>query len=293
MSEPSIRIETLVTGTLVVERLLAVQAASDAAVDREPVRPAEIWNDVGAVAAIPPPLTVDGSTDGSVTRLKLRRPLAAIAGGPAGSARFTGDIVQTIPRSFDPVSNPLASVAPLLATPQQPATGYRPAIEDANGTVYVQDPAVWIVDFIQMVVEFPTGLPDDWEEPLSLTYFQYTGAIGGTGGGGGGTPVTIVPQSISTSAPAPINPLATLVQIDIDTPGTTSLTLPDGMTVGHEVAIVVVGDAGGGTVRITPSTFSSAYTSLDMSGVGFSARLAWTASPGWAGIGGTGAVGVM
>ena len=163
-------------------------------IHRIPVSPEELWNDVSSVPSIPPAALLNDLQTFGVVMLRKN---IILSGVPGASHKFCSSnplapIQRVIPATFGDTSPGAGSVAPTLAAAPTSATGYTPAVVDANGVIHLQLPAVWAVDGLNHIVEFPYGVPSYMPPPFLLTYFEYIGAVGG-GAGRLGPPARLDP----------------------------------------------------------------------------------------------------
>ncbi len=126
--------------------------------ERKPLRPEELWTSYGAIPAIPP-APLPWPSAGFPVKGILLEPLTAV-----DPLNF-----QTVP------VGKLSTVVPgnLLNDV------YRAILSDADGTVIPYDPSVWVVDGVRNVVTFKYNTPESlgYQQPLSITYWSYTGDI--------------------------------------------------------------------------------------------------------------------
>jgi hypothetical protein len=133
-------------------------------VERKPLRPAELWIDYDNIPPIAPVPSPFPGTAGPFTRGILDEPLFSVPGNPF---QF---------RSAPP--NHITLVVPGNLQNQ----AYRPTLKDAASRVIPYNPSVWVVDGVEMVVQFKYNTPAElgYTLPLTLTYWSYTGAVAGT-----------------------------------------------------------------------------------------------------------------
>ncbi len=133
-------------------------------VERKPLRPAELWIDYDNIPPIAPVPSPFPGTVGPFTRGILDEPLFSVPGNPF---QF---------RSAPP--NHITLVVPGNLQNQ----AYRPTLKDATSRVIPYNPSVWVVDGVEMVVQFKYNTPAElgYTLPLTLTYWSYTGAVAGT-----------------------------------------------------------------------------------------------------------------
>jgi len=152
-----------------------------AAQERTPIRLEEIWNDWNQIPLFiaDKRLVHDGDNFEQIVVLRKQKRLTR----ELTNTRYylneaDASLFHVIPASFsNELGNKSGSTAPTLDG--LPATGYQPVIVDATNTRYPQDPSVWIVDGINAIVEFVGGRPPTLVDPLTITYMQYTGRVGG------------------------------------------------------------------------------------------------------------------
>jgi hypothetical protein len=151
-----------------IGRVISADPAAGAAIERRPVDPRDIWTEVEDIPAIPPPLEPwPGSNPDGIVHGISGVPLTAIRPRVYG---FQGDGPQQFRRMV-------------------PGVAYRPILRDSTRKVVPYNPAIWVADGTQSIVEFsrePTTL--GYAPPFTIDYWQYTGEVGV--GDGGGVTVT-------------------------------------------------------------------------------------------------------
>lgn len=151
-----------------IGRVISADPAAGAAIERRPVDPRDIWTEVEDIPAIPPSLEPWPGSDpvGAVCGIS-GVPLTAVRPRVYG---FQGDGPQQFRRMV-------------------PGVAYRPVLRDSTRKVVPYNPAIWVADGTQSIVEFsrePTTL--GYAPPFTIDYWQYTGEVGV--GDGGGVTVT-------------------------------------------------------------------------------------------------------
>jgi hypothetical protein len=146
-----------------IGRVISADPAVGAAIERRPVDPRDIWTEVEDIPAIPPPLEPwPGSNSDGIVHGISGVPLTAIRLRVYG---FQGDGEQQFRRMV-------------------PGVAYRPILRDSSRKIVPYNPAIWVADGTQSIVEFsrePTTL--GYMPPFTIDYWQYAGGVGvGTGG---------------------------------------------------------------------------------------------------------------
>lgn len=137
-------------------------------VERRPIQPGELWVDYASIPATAPTPSPWPGTAGVFTVGILDESLTGVPGQPR--------LFQSTPPSR----------LSLIMPGNFQNRAYRPTLADATGRVIPYNPSVWVADGIELVVAFKYQTPQalGYQTPLRLTYWLYTGAIGGGGGGG-------------------------------------------------------------------------------------------------------------
>ena len=157
-------------------------------VHRIPVRPEEVWSDYDSIPndVSEANLVNDGDAyevEGrTVITLRKGQDLFELPGDYSGGARFgladVSKLSLVVPASFGLRRADVGrSVGPTFASPAARATGYMPAILDAAGKTHYQTSSQWVVDGLNHFVAFPGGVPGGMQQPLKLTFVQYSGRI--------------------------------------------------------------------------------------------------------------------
>jgi len=153
------------------------------AIHRHPVQAAEIWNEYSSIPFPPDPSLVSDMDSAGVVTLRQGVLLTSVAGSTQKYelAVSPSSLEQVITATMGPTAPISGNVGPTLVGGA--ATGYTPVIQDATGILHPMVSSAWVVDGINHYVEFPYGIPSTMTLPFRLTFFEYTGSLGGTGSG--------------------------------------------------------------------------------------------------------------
>jgi hypothetical protein len=216
--------------------------------ERRPLYQREVWLDLENIPTIPPAQTPYPGTTGTVT--------LGISGVSMTLVPGSDRVLQCTDPTIPPGSNRFINMVPA----NYRGGVYRPTLVDATGRVIPYDPSVWVADGIHSVIEFMYRTPAQlgYTLPLSLSYWQYTGAFAGGGGGGGSITAGL---NLGTGAQLYKDVLGTLMRFRtlVAGSGITITTAPDELTISEtiipSIAEYYVSNAGSDAADgLTPST---------------------------------------
>jgi hypothetical protein len=161
--------------SLFIDRLsvgrVSVAAPATASAPRQPLPPGALWTDYAALVAAlaPAPAPWPGAVAAFATGV-LAEPLAPLS-----------------LREYAPAAD---ATRLHLAIPGEVAPQYAPTLRDGAGRIIPYSPSVWFIDNLNDRLVFAGAPPATlgYVEPLSLTYWIYTGE---TAAGASGVPATV------------------------------------------------------------------------------------------------------
>ena len=139
---------------------------------RVPTPPSLVWKEIALIPLVPPPgLVVNmGPLQGGVVEL-VSMLLAPVAG-----SRLKWGFSSWVGNSSSAIAPELSRVIPATFGTKSGLLGaYRPTI---TGGLPAYDGLTWVIDGVNNCVEFPYGFPPP-SGPVRLTFYRYTGQIGG------------------------------------------------------------------------------------------------------------------
>ena len=174
---------------------------------RLPTQLNEIWNNYSSIPlTVPTGFTTDGQSIGVVT-YHLNNLLSPAVNSPNNIPTYaTSQVIsQVIPPNFGNNSNP-----------DGVGGSYAPTLTDGSGKIIPYNPNVYILDGINHLLSFPSGLPVGINpNGMSITYYSYNSTTGGGSGSSNVWQATTDPTTtqnlVRYNLAFPVNPSSNLL----------------------------------------------------------------------------------
>ena len=145
-------------------------------IERRPLDQREVWIEYSSIPDTPPAQSAyPGTTSGVVSGI-AEVALTQVSGEPNQFESTAGEFLDMVPTSVSSGNQ-----------------AYQPTLTDSNDVDVPYNPAVWVADGLNEVINFPAGVPDGIVPPFLISYWRYIGSFAV-----GGTPTAITLSSVGT-----------------------------------------------------------------------------------------------